>query len=55
MPEAFNNCVNTPGSKMFTKRLPEGHYVHGCKLPGSDKAIWGERKKVKKGKTIATR
>lgn len=52
MPEAYMKCVNTPGSKKFTKSLPGGHYVHGCRLPGSDKAVWGERKKSKSGSTI---
>lgn len=49
MPEAFLKCVNTPGSKKFTKTLPKGKYVVGCRLPGSKKAVWGEVKtKVKK-------
>lgn len=52
MPEAFTKCINTPGSKKFTKSLPGGYYVHGCRLPGSDKAVWGERKKAKHGSTI---
>jgi len=42
MPEDFDRCVKTPDSKKFTKSLPGGKYVHGCKLPGSDKAVWGE-------------
>ena len=52
MPEAFTKCINTPGSKKVTKSLPGGHYVHGCKLPGSDKFIWGERKKAKGGSSV---
>ena len=52
MPEAFTKCINTPGSKKVTKSLPGGHYVHGCKLPGSDKFVWGERKKAKGGSTV---
>ena len=41
-PQRFEACIKTPGSKKFTKSLPEGKYVHGCKLPGSDKVVWGE-------------
>jgi len=52
MPEDYLRCVRTPGSKKFTKSLPGGHYVRGCKLPGSDTAVWGERKKAKGGSTI---
>lgn len=52
MPEDYLRCVRTPGSKKFTKSLPGGHYVRGCRLPGSDKAVWGERKKAKGGSTI---
>jgi hypothetical protein len=55
MPKEFDDCINTPGSKKVTKSLPDGYYVHGCKLPGSDKMIWGERKKRKTGKTAMTR
>jgi len=44
MPANFEACIKTKGSKKFTKSLPGGKYVHGCKLPGSDKAIWGEVK-----------
>ena len=43
-PESFERCIATSGSKKFTKTLPDGKYVHGCKLPGSDKAVWGEVK-----------
>ena len=39
MPEAFNKCV-ADGGKVFTKKLPEGQYIHGCKL--GKKAVWGE-------------
>jgi len=53
MPKAFLDYIKTSGSKKFTKRLPDGYYVHGCKKPGSKEAVWGERKKAKK--TIATR
>lgn len=52
MPEDYLRCIATPGSKKFTKSLPSGYYVRGCKLPGSDKAVWGERKKSKSGSTI---
>jgi len=45
MPEKFTKCINTKGSKKFTKALPNGKYVHGCKLPGSNKAVWGEVKR----------
>ena len=41
-PQDYEDCVKTPGSKKFTKSLPGGKYVHGCKLPGSNKAVWGE-------------
>ena len=43
-PQEFDNCIATPGSKKVTKALPEGKYVHGCKLPGSSKWIWSEVK-----------
>ena len=46
-PQDYDRCIKTPGSKKFTKSLPEGKYIHGCKLPGSDKAIWGEVKEKK--------
>ena len=42
MPKAFERCIATTGSKKFTKSLPGGKYVHGCKMPGSDTAVWGE-------------
>jgi len=42
MPEAFEKCVKTKGSKKFTKLLSDGKYVHGCRLPGSKEAVWGE-------------
>ena len=44
-PQAFDDCIKTPGSRKFTKSLEGGRYVHGCKLPGSDKAVWGEVKR----------
>lgn len=44
MPAEFIECVNTPGSKKFTRKLPGGKYVHGCRKPGSKKAVWGEVK-----------
>ena len=44
MPKAFLTCIDTPGSKKFTKDLGNGRYVVGCKKPGSDKAVWGEVK-----------
>ena len=44
MPADYEKCINTPGSKKFTKSLPEGRYVHGCRLPGSKEAVWGEVK-----------
>lgn len=55
MPQAFENCIATKGSQKVTKSLPDGKYVHGCRLPGSNKWIWGEVKKAKKGKTVATK
>lgn len=42
MPEDYLKCVQTKGSKKFTKSLPGGKYVHGCRKPGSKKAVWGE-------------
>lgn len=42
MPKDFEQCIRTPGSKKFTKSLPDGKYVHGCRLPGSKDAVWGE-------------
>lgn len=51
MPEDFDACINTPGSKKFTKSLPDGKYVHGCRLPGSSKAVWGEVRE-KKGERL---
>lgn len=42
MPQVFEECVATKGSKKFTKSLPGGKYVHGCKRPGAKKAVWGE-------------
>ena len=46
-PQAFNRCIKTPGSKKFTKELKDGKYIHGCKMPGSKTAIWGEVKESK--------
>jgi len=43
-PQKFDACIKTPGSKKFTKSLNGGKYVHGCRLPGSKDAIWGEVK-----------
>ena len=42
MPKAFEDCIKTAGSKKFTKSLGGGKYVHGCRLPGSKDAVWGE-------------
>ena len=42
MPADFEKCIRTPGSKKFTHTLSDGRYVHGCRLLGSDKAVWGE-------------
>lgn len=53
MPADYLKCVAMPGSKKFTKTLPNGYYVRGCRLPGSSKAVWGERKK--KHSTAMTR
>lgn len=47
MPKEFDECIKTKGSKKFTKLLPGGKYVHGCKKPGSKKAVWGEIKQKK--------
>lgn len=47
MPADFDRCVKTPGSKKFTKTLSDGKYVHGCRLPGSKHAVWGEVKEKK--------
>jgi len=46
MPEAFDRCIATPGSKKVTKALPDGKYVHGCKFPNG-KWVWGEVKQRK--------
>ena len=43
-PKAYDECVAAKGSKKFTKSLPDGKYVRGCRLPGSKKAVWGEVK-----------
>ena len=51
MPKDFDECIATKGSTKFTKTLPGGRYVHGCKLPGSDKAVWGEVK-TRKGERL---
>jgi len=45
MPPAYEKCVATKGSSKFTKSLPDNQYVHGCKMPGASKAVWGEVKK----------
>jgi len=50
MPAVYEKCVNTKGSKKFTKKLSGGKYVHGCRLPGSEKATWGEVHQGKKKK-----
>ena len=42
MPADFEACIKTPGSKKFTKSLAGGKYIHGCRLPGSKEAVWGE-------------
>lgn len=47
MPQAFDRCIDTKGSKKATKSIPGGKYVHGCKPPNSEKWIWGEVKEVK--------
>jgi len=51
VPEKFNRCINTPGSKKVTKSLSDGKYVHGCKFPGSNEWVWGEVKE-KKGQRL---
>ena len=50
-PKDFDACIATPGSKKFTKSLGDGKYVHGCRLPGSTKAVWSEVKE-KKGERL---
>lgn len=52
MPADFLKCMSMSGSKKVTKSLSGGYYIRGCKPPGSDKFIWGERKKAKGGSTI---
>ena len=42
MPADYERCIATKGSKKFTASLPDGKYVHGCRLPGSKDAVWGE-------------
>jgi len=49
MPADFDRCIKTPGSQKVTKSLPEGQYVHGCRLPNSKEWIWGEVKKKEGG------
>jgi hypothetical protein len=49
MPAIFDKCVREGGT-MFTKKLPNGKYVHGCRPKGSKKAVWGEVKTKKKKK-----
>ena len=44
MPAEFEKCIAAKGSKKFTKVLPNGRYIHGCRMPGSKKAVWGEVK-----------
>jgi hypothetical protein len=44
MPKEYLDCVASPGSKKFTKKLAGGKYIHGCKRAGSNKAVWGEVK-----------
>lgn len=48
MPIEFEKCIAAPGSKKFTKSLPGGKYIHGCKRKGSKKAVWGEVKQKQK-------
>lgn len=47
-PEAFEDCIKTPGSEKVTKTLAKGHYVHGCRKPGSKDWVWGEVKTKQK-------
>ena len=51
MPADYEKCINTPGSTKFTKSLPDGKYIHGCRMPGSKEAVWGEIK-VKQGEKL---
>ena len=43
MPKAFMDCVKN-GGKVFTVKIGKNKYVHGCKMPGSKKAHYGEMK-----------
>lgn len=47
MPADFLACVRAKGSKVRTKVLAGGYYIHGCKRSGSNSWVWGERKKKK--------
>lgn len=47
MPADFLKCVKE-GGKMFTVKIGENKYVHGCRPKGSKKAVYGEIKKKEK-------
>jgi hypothetical protein len=46
MPAKFLECMRSPGTKKFTKKLPKGRFIRGCKRKGG-KAMWGEVHKKK--------
>lgn len=46
MPKVFDDCVKN-GGKVFTVKIGKDKYVHGCRIKGSKKAVYGEMKKKK--------
>jgi len=47
MPKKFNDCLNTPGRIVRTKRIPgRRRYIHICKAPGRP-SVGGEVHKYK--------
>jgi len=50
MPQAFLNCVKN-GGKVFTVKIGKNKYVHGCRMKGSKKAVYGEIKKKETNNT----
>jgi hypothetical protein len=47
MPPAFERCTKKKGSKIRTKKLSDGGYIHVCIPPGGGPSVAGEPKKVK--------
>lgn len=48
--KAADACFKNPRAKKFTAVTGHHHITPGCRLPGSDKAYYGHRRKTK-GKT----